>query len=309
MDFGRLQNRNELERLDLRLPPDDPGTGAVLAGLSSNRVGATALSKPRVYVACPVWNHAGLARLIYPPGAKPPDYLRYYARSFNSIELNTTFYGVKPDLLRRWREMVPPHFRFVPKINREISHAPDLRSCESELSRFCHAVAELGETLGPLLLLLPGHFGPERLDDLAEFARRFPRDLELAVELRHPGWFAGANRPLFELLEEHGVAAVITDVAGRRDVLHQRLTSRAGTAVIRYAGNDLHPTDFSRIDDWVERLADWFGRGLRTLYFCLHQTRKELTVELAIYLIHRLNERCGLQLQPPQLVAGQQELF
>ena len=318
MDFGRLNNQDAalLDTLDLRLPADAPCTRALFARLAADREtnasvdASPGLADRRVYVACPVWNHPGFSGLIYPIDARPPDYLRHYARHFNSIELNTTYYGVRPELLRRWRSMVPSHFKFVPKISKVISHDRALVDAEEDTLRFCNEITELGETLGPLFLLLPGGFGPDRGAILARYVERFPRGLKLMIELRHPGWFAtDAGEKIFSVFEEHNVGAIITDVAGRRDVLHQRLTSTAGDVLIRFVGNRLHASDYTRLDAWVDRLADWFERGLRTVYFILHQPDESFNVQLATYFIERLNRRCRLALEPPRPLARQQELF
>ncbi|MCR9144135.1 MAG: DUF72 domain-containing protein [bacterium] len=311
MDFGRVEpGSDDFARIDLSLPLDPPGTIALLDSPGLRSLRESSAADPNIYVACPVWNHPGFINLIYPADARPPEYLRHYARHFNSIELNTTYYGVRPELLQRWRAMVPPDFKFVPKLSKTISHDRQLRDCESETLRFCNAVAELGDNLGPLFLLLPGGFAPDRFEDLARYVRRFPRELELSIELRHPAWFASeAGERIWSIFEEHGVTAIITDVAGRRDVLHQRLTSMRGTAVVRFVANGLHPTDYARLDEWIERLAEWLERGMQSVYFFLHQPDESQNVALAIYMIEALNRRCGLDLRPPEPIARQQELF
>lgn len=329
MDFGRLENPADLERIDLSLPSDAPGTTAMFArplfrdpgqiaspGAASFSAGAAepqstaGQSQPAIYVACPVWSHPGFIGLIYPPDARPSDYLRYYGRHFNAIELNTTYYGMRPELLQRWRSMVPADFKFVPKLSKIISHDRQLRDTESETLQFCNTITELGENLGPLFLLLPGSFGPARFAELERYVERFPRGLELSIELRHPDWFAtAAGEKIWSVFEANGVAAIITDVAGRRDVLHQRLTSIQGTVVIRFVANGLHATDYQRLDAWIERLAEWVERGIKSVYFFLHQPDESRNVELATYMIEGLNRRIGLNLRPPEPIPRQQELF
>jgi uncharacterized protein YecE (DUF72 family) len=102
---------------------------------------------------------------------------------------------------------------------------------------------------------------------------------------------------------------VLTDVAGRRDVLHMRLTSPS--AMIRFVGNSLHPTDYTRIDDWVERLKMWFDSGLKQLYFFVHEPDNITSPELATYFINQLNKACGFNVKPPKkfVQAVQGELF
>jgi hypothetical protein len=98
-------------------------------------------------------------------------------------------------------------------------------------------------------------------------------------------------------------------VAGRRDVLHMRLTTPS--AMIRFVGNNLHPTDYTRIDAWVERLKVWFANGLQQLYFFVHEPDNITSPELATYLIEKLNRVCGFNLKPPKMYIQpvQGELF
>ncbi len=311
MDFGRLENLADLDRVDLSLPPEPPRNQAPFPRKSGEGEAERNNSDaPRVYIACPVWNHPGFVGTIYPSGTQPTDYLRHYARHFNSIELNTTYYGVRPELLQRWQAMVPPDFRFLPKLTKQISHDRQLRDVEAVTLEYCNAIVDLGVNLGPLFLLLPGDFGPRDLPVLREFLRRFPRGVELSVELRHPAWYQGsAFDDACGVFEEEGTIAVITDVAGRRDVLHQRLTAPQGSVFVRFVANSLHGSDYQRIDEWIDRLIDWAARGVRTIYFCLHQPDESLNVALAGYMIERLNERTRWDLRPPQPEPRQQELF
>ena len=105
-------------------------------------------------------------------------------------------------------------------------------------------------------------------------------------------------------MKELGVTSIITDTAGRRDVMHMKLTTPK--AFIRFVGNSLHPTDFKRIDDWVERIAIWLDQGLQTLYFFMHQHDELFSPEASKYLIDELNKKCKLKLHPPKLLNNYQ---
>ena len=61
---------------------------------------------------------------------------------------------------------------------------------------------------------------------------------------------------------------MITDTPGVREVCHQQLTSE--NIFIRFVGNSLHLTDFSRLDQWAERVGDLISRK-RTIAFFIHQ--------------------------------------
>jgi uncharacterized protein YecE (DUF72 family) len=137
---------------------------------------------------------------------------------------------------------------------------------------------------------------------LENFVKDFPVGVPLAVEARHEDWFNNAaifNR-LFNLLEEYHISPVISDVSGRRDVLHMRLTTE--TLLVRFVGHGLHPTDFTRIDDWTERLGEWFDKGLSQVFFFIHEPKEVFTPEMAIYFLSRLEKMGGVETRGPALM-------
>ncbi len=71
-------------------------------------------------------------------------------------------------------------------------------------------------------------------------------------------------------------------------------------AFIRFVGNSLHPTDYIRIDDWVNRIKIWVNKGLKELYFFMHMHDEAFSPELSLYLVEKLNKECGLLLQKPK---------
>jgi len=105
---------------------------------------------------------------------------------------------------------------------------------------------------------------------------------------------------VLDLLAAYGAAAVLTDVAGRRDVLHMRLT--APFTMVRFSGDALVPSDFSRLDAWAERLARWIAAGVPEIWFFLHQKTEHQTVDLALHLAGRLEETAGLAVEAPRLL-------
>ncbi|MBN1834780.1 MAG: DUF72 domain-containing protein, partial [Spirochaetales bacterium] len=126
--------------------------------------------------------------------------------------------------------------------------------------------------------------------ELRQYLLSIPAELPLAVELRHPGWFRDPSfREIFAFLAGRGIGAVITDTLGRRDAVHMRLTTPL--AFVRFVGNDLHESDYRRIDDWVARLGVWFAEGLEQAYFFIHQPNDAHTPTLADYLERRLDEQ------------------
>jgi uncharacterized protein YecE (DUF72 family) len=290
MDFGKLPN---IDHVDFTLPPDDEETSRFLKSVPKDE------DKPNVYIACPVWTDKGFVGKIIPKGTKQTDFLNQYSLQFNSIELNSTYYRTDRDLIARWKQKVPEHFLFCPKVTRQISHIHQLINCEGFTQNFCESIMAFEENLGPSFLLLPQHFAPNRLDVLADFLQTFPSNIPLGVELRNPEWFSDpiAKKEVFDLFKRTKTISIITDVAGRRDVLHQRITHPE--VIIRFVGNRLHPTDFARLDEWVLKLKEWFDQGLKTVYLFMHQPEEHLVVDLCEYFIPKLNEALGTDIPVP----------
>lgn len=291
MDFGKLP-LSSLESVDFTLPPDSPFTSQVL-----NR---TERSTPNVYVGCPVWADRAWWGKIYPPSLKEKEALATYTRQFNTIELNVTHYQIPTEeTIARWRESATPGFRFCPKFPQLISHEKQLLHAQELTEEFTDHILQLNEHLGTCFLQLGPAFSPKQGKALVTYLQQLPENLPVAVEFRHPDWFADSRiwQRTCEVLAEMGKATVITDVAGRRDVLHQSLTTPK--AVLRFVGNELHPTDYTRSDAWMDRLAQWLKAGLQEAYIFIHCGTNHLAPELATYWIRGLNARCGLALSEP----------
>jgi uncharacterized protein YecE (DUF72 family) len=153
--------------------------------------------------------------------------------------------------------------------------------------------------------LHPG-MGPKSLDTVENFIQAIPKEIKLFVELRNEGWFEQPENfdAVFEMLERNGAGAVITDVAGRRDCAHMRLT--IPEAFIRFEGNDLHPTDYSRVDGWVQRIKKWREAGIQKVFFFMHQNSEVFSPVLARYAIQQFNQHCGIALREPVFVGSDQ---
>ncbi len=279
MKFGRL---DDLTDTDFSLPPDAAGTAALLDELP-------AVEDPHFYIGCTGWSMKEWVGKTYPKGTKTPDFLRQYGKQFNTIELNTTHYRIPdPATVRKWYEAVPADFRFCPKIPQSISHRNDMGLTDGTLRTFVDNIGGLQEKIGCCFMQMPPYFAKKDLPRLRTFLNQFPADLPLAVEVRHETFFQTENdfEPLAQLLESQGRAFVITDVAGRRDVLHNRLTNPV--AMIRWNGNGLIDSDYRRLDAWTNRLQKWTENGIAEVYFFTHEPDNVLAPEATDYLVDKV---------------------
>jgi uncharacterized protein YecE (DUF72 family) len=143
------------------------------------------------------------------------------------------------------------------------------------------------------------NFGPKDFDRVKKFIADWKYDVPLAVEFRHKDWFGdpAVADELYALLESNRVLNVLVDTAGRRDMMHMRLSTP--TAFVRWVGAN-HPSDYARLDEWIERIAVWKKKGLQELYFFVHQNVELESPLLSAYFIKRLNKKIGTTLVVPK---------
>jgi uncharacterized protein YecE (DUF72 family) len=290
MKFGQSDSP---ELIDFRLPADDPRTAEILKQNDK--------SNPlNVYVGCAKWNKTDLKN-FYPKGTK--DELTYYSRQFNSIELNATFYNMpKREQVITWREKTPGNFRFFPKVTQSISHMRRLNDVQSLVEEYCDSISNFEEKLGMVFLQLHNNFGFKNYDRLVRFIENFPKAIPLAVEMRNTEWSnnAAISAEVYQLFEKYHITNILVDTAGRRDLLHMRLTTPK--VFIRYVGANHPQSDRARLDDWIDRLKIWVDQGLRDIYFFVHQNIEMESPFLSAYFIERLNKELGLKLKIPTLL-------
>jgi uncharacterized protein YecE (DUF72 family) len=264
MQFGKVP---VTEQMNLNLPDDFNGGMRFQPSSPLN-----------LYVGGTVMFPKAWKNTLYPKGTKAQDAMRAYAEHFNTIELNATHYKIyPPEHMAKWAAQVPDCFRFCPKVPQLISHFRRLKNCEHATDDFLAGLMALGPTLGPVFLQMPPNFTPKHIQTLMDWVKQWPRDVPLALELRHPGWFQDSKLlvDLVDFLTAHHIGFVITDTPGRRDVLHMALT--APFLVLRFLGSELHPSDRTRLADWSERLDQWHQRGLQEVYLLIHQPDSVLT--------------------------------
>lgn len=293
MDFGKLSIQ-ALDKVNFALQADNTFNEKVLGNIP--------VKMPKVLVGCPVWSNKDWNGKIYPHSAKTNDYLSLYSKQFNTIELNVTHYQIpNEETIQRWKNETIEGFTFCPKFPQIISHDKLLQKAEGLTATFCEQIMNLDEKLGMPFLQLAPYFTPRHFHVLEKYLQNLPTNLKIAVEFRHEDWFKNPKvwQNALELLHHFGHGTVITEVAGRRDVVHQSLSNKVAT--IRWVGNE-HPTDYQRIDEWVQKLKQWFQHGLEELYLFVHVNENILAPELALYWIQQLNLHFGLELKSPKFL-------
>ncbi|HEX9600227.1 MAG TPA: DUF72 domain-containing protein [Mariniflexile sp.] len=286
MKFGSVDNP---QHIDFTLPPDHPDTQRVLNKFKDDNT-------PEIYVGCAKWNKADL-KGFYPRGTK--DELVYYSSQFNAIELNATFYRIFPaEQFASWYTKTPDGFKFFPKLNQEISHWKRLQETKEVVEHYLYNASNLKEKLGTIFLQMNDNFSPKDFDRVINFVEEWPKEMPLAMEFRHTNWYNDVSiaNELYQLLEANNISNIIVDSAGRRDIMHMRLTN--ATAFVRYVGAN-HPSDYNRLDDWLARLKDWKHQGVKEIDFFIHQNIEKESPLLSAYFIKKLNKTLGYHLKVP----------
>ncbi|MEV4057246.1 DUF72 domain-containing protein [Amycolatopsis sp. NPDC049688] len=238
------------------------------------------------------WRYTPWRGVFYPPKLAQRRELEYLSRRMNAVEINGSFYSLqRPERYRAWSDETPADFVFAVKGGRFITHMKQLRDVETALANFyASGVLALGAKLGPFLWQLPPRlaFDPDRLvnffallprttTDAAQLATKHDdklkappyleagpeRPLRHALEVRHPSFDQPAAK---KLLEEHNIALVVADTAGKWPFLEDQT---ADFTYIRLHGDEeLYVSGYSdrALRTWADKIRTWHDGGRRDVH-------------------------------------------
>lgn len=262
----------------------------------------------RLRIGCQGWSYPEWIGVFYPPGARQEHYLPFYARVFDTVELDTTFYHPpRPSVARSWARHTPDDFVFAAKVPRAITHEAGLAGVAERLDAFARSLDPLGEKLGPLLVQLPAAF--RRTDETARtldaFLAAAPEGIRLAVEFRHRSWQVPATHAA---LGARGAALAWTEW---RD-LPEAPEVTADFLYVRWLGDR---EDIDRVDRVVIDRSASFDRWEAALRRALPRVREVFGYFNNHWAghspasAHELKRRLGLAPVDPRAAWPQGELF
>jgi uncharacterized protein YecE (DUF72 family) len=223
-------------------------------------------------IGCAGWNYDSWREAIYPKGTPKRLWLERYAETFETVEVNSTFYGApKPKTVEHWAEQVPEGFIFACKMSRYVTHIKRLADSPAKnfklvdgINRFADALEPLrdADKLGPILWQLPPNF--ERDDARLHHALENLPPGRHAFEFRHPSWFTKAT---YDALGDHGAALVIADDPeisfGARKIISDWTYIRFHRGSRGRRGNYAP----SELETWRRRIAGWRSKADVYAYF------------------------------------------
>ncbi len=170
------------------------------------------MKKRIYYIGTSGWSYYSFKVYLYPQDSKPRQWLSIYAKHFNSVEINATFYRTPTEkTFKKWYEETPKDFVFSVKAPKVITHIKKLRDVKDSLKEFLKAISPLKEKAKVLLFQLPPSFkfDPEVIK---EFFKLLSKDYYNAIEIRNISFHSDE---FIELLKKYEVCLCFSDCAGK----------------------------------------------------------------------------------------------
>ena len=208
-------------------------------------------------IGCSGWSYKDWRGPFYPPDVKDGERLEHYAGSFDTAEINASFYRLPSEAtVEAWAHRVPTGFVFAWKVSRFITHNKKLRDCSDSVALVFGRMRGLGGAGGPALIQLPPQL--RRDDDrLAAFLALLPKEGRHVVEFRHPSWY---EPEIFRLLAAFDAALCISDhhaAPSPWEVTASFVYVRGHGPGGRYVGR--YPE--AQLADWSARIRAWRKAG------------------------------------------------
>jgi uncharacterized protein YecE (DUF72 family) len=234
---------------------------------------------PKYYVGCSGWHYEHWKLLYYPEGLAKSKWLQFYAKQFNTVELNNSFYHLPSEkAFVSWRESSPDNFVFAVKVSRFITHIKRLKNFGAAMENFLSRACLLKSKLGPLLYQLPPNM--KRNDELLEsFLSSLPQKYQHVFEFRHESWL---NDSVFHILQRYNTGLCVFDMPG----FTCPLVATSDFAYIRFHGSTgMYSSCYSNeeLSQWVEKIAQ-LAQNLKAVYIYFNNDAEAFSVKNAIIL-------------------------
>jgi uncharacterized protein YecE (DUF72 family) len=204
---------------------------------------------------------------LYPEGVAKRRWLEEYAKSFDTVEVNSTFYRLaRREAVAGWVAQTSPEFLFAVKASRYLTHIKRLVDIGEGIKRFYEPLQPMIEAgrLGPVLWQLPENFHRDdaRLAGWLELLDRAPG--RHTIEFRHQSWFVP---PVMDALRANRVALTIGDHPSRP---FQSYEATADWRFVRFhygargrSGN----YSATEIAEWAVRISGWLADEQVYVYY------------------------------------------
>jgi uncharacterized protein YecE (DUF72 family) len=221
----------------------------------------------KVYIGCSGYHYPSWKKAFYPEDLPKDQWLEYYAKHFNTVEINNTFYKMPTEFaFQEWRDKTPANFKFTVKANRYFTHLKKLNidaGFRERLQSFNKTISVLEDQLGCVLWQLPGNLHRD-VDKLENLCKMLDKNMRHVIEFRHPSWF---NEKIYDVLSAQDVSLCILSAPNH---LPEEVRATNKTAYLRLHGKDswydYHYTD-QELKNWEKQLKKLKQPGQLYVYF------------------------------------------
>ncbi len=210
---------------------------------------------PKIHIGTSGWSYKDWVGPFYPEGTKQSGYLGIYSGIFDTVEVDSTFYGIpRTSTVEKWFSITDDNFIFAPKVPQEITHEKRLLQCESIWEQFISTMKILKHKLGPVVLQFDYKFSfDEHFSNLKNFLSGINDDLQICIEIRNKNWH---KKEFYDLLKSHNAALVLNDLY----YLPRVIELTADFTYVRLLGNRKQiPDDFSHVRVNRDKDLDWWA--------------------------------------------------
>ncbi len=216
----------------------------------------------KLFIGTSGWHYKHWRGSFYPENLPTSNWLSFYSKHFNSVEINNSFYRLPdPATFDDWRQTTPRTFRFAVKGSRFTTHMKKLKDPKTSSDKFFERVERLERKLGVILFQLPPHWKVD-YERLAEFFMAIPQEHQYVFEFRDESWL---TKRVFDLLAEHNAALCIHDLGGQQSPIE--ITANFtyirfhGPTTAKYSGS----YSSKALATWQKRIEMW-RKKLKTVY-------------------------------------------
>jgi uncharacterized protein YecE (DUF72 family) len=238
----------------------------------------------KYYIGCSGWHYDHWRGLYYPEGLPKSKWLQFYAKQFNTVELNNSFYHLPSEkAFATWRESTPEDFVFAVKVSRFITHIKRLRNLGSAVENFLSRACLLQDKLGPFLYQLPPNM--KRNDAVLEsFLASLPQKYQHVFEFRNESWIQDS---VFNILRRYNTGLCVFDMPG----FTCPLVATSDFAYIRFHGSaSLYSSCYSNeeLSQWAQKIAH-LSENVKSIYIYFNNDAEAFAVKNALTLTKFIN--------------------
>jgi uncharacterized protein YecE (DUF72 family) len=219
-----------------------------------------------IYIGTSGYNYKHWKGRFYPEGLSQKDWLSHFAKFFDSVEINATFYHHFPrKTFEHWNEITPDNFVFTIKGPRFITHIKKIVDVDEALDVFFDELSGLQKKFPIILWQFPKSFiaTDANKEKLFSFIKKLPSEFRNTFELRHDSWFEDDE---IENFRNKNISLVINDTKAF-DVTDQVTGS---LVYIRFHGpGSLYASSYSdqQLKMWADKIKTWSQKYPVYCYF------------------------------------------